>query len=408
MLTDVSRTILLKPVVPEATPWKPGTMGLYPIPKGAQPPGSPIWQQTLPLWRVRIDGLKPQQAMFQAADNITSSAFYIAADDWTRRDGQTWGVGKRYGAFHSAAEFVTNFLEISANRCFYEIIRKDRPCKAYLDLEAEAGAMTEQEGKAMCEAVIQEWKRRIRSRWPTVVEQCAQSLAHMILTGSRMTGDGWKVSYHVIFPWLVFPSNTTMLHDEVGAMSEMPQFQYVTANGVSKSFIDPGVYTINRQFRLLLCYKLLDRTRTALCISSHPTIALFIRSCITHIEDKAGWVPQEAIPRMPTRKTSTKNQHTVRRTSAGGAALEAPAPLCDLLRQLLHKQGQPSGVLTLANKTESELKFRWQVSPGLLRPCLTAQIWRPSQPGHMSNGSWVTVDSSGGVYLSCLHPQCLL
>ena len=128
--------------------------------------------------------------------------------------------------------------------------------------------MTEQEGKAMCDAVIQEWRRRVRSRWPMVVEQCAHSLGHMILTGSRTTGDGLKVSYHIIYPWLVFPSNTTMLHDEVGAMSEMPQFQYTTANGESKSFIDPGVYTSNRQFRLLLCNKLSDRSRTALRISS--------------------------------------------------------------------------------------------------------------------------------------------
>ncbi len=55
-------------------------------------------------------------------------ASYIAADDWTQRDGRTWGIGKRYGAFRDAMEFVTNFLEISPNRCFYEIIRNSRPC----------------------------------------------------------------------------------------------------------------------------------------------------------------------------------------------------------------------------------------------------------------------------------------
>jgi hypothetical protein len=126
--------------------------------------------------------------MFQIADNLAPNAFYMAADDWTRRDGTEWGIGKRYGAFRSAADFVTNFLEVSANRCFYEIIRKDRPCKAYLDLEAEAGALTEREGQEMCDAVIREWKRRIRTRWPMVEEQCACSLAHMILRGSRMTG----------------------------------------------------------------------------------------------------------------------------------------------------------------------------------------------------------------------------
>ncbi len=66
------------------------------------------------------------------------------------------GIGKWYGAFRSAVEFITNFLEISGNRCFYEIIRQDRPCKAYLDLEADAGAMTAREGQAMCDTVIRE------------------------------------------------------------------------------------------------------------------------------------------------------------------------------------------------------------------------------------------------------------
>jgi hypothetical protein len=125
--------------------------------------------------------------MFQVADNISTSAFYIAADDWTRKDGKDWGIGKKYGAFRSVEDFATNFLEISQNRCFYEIIRKDRPCKAYLDLEAKVGAMTEQEGRAMCDAVHREWKRRVTTRWPKVVEQCAQSLGHMILNGSRLT-----------------------------------------------------------------------------------------------------------------------------------------------------------------------------------------------------------------------------
>ncbi len=88
----------------------------------------------------------------------------------------------------------------------------------------------------MKRTVILEWKRRVWNRWPmpVVEEQCAYSLGHMILRGSRMTGDGLKISYHIIYPWLVFPCNTTMLHDEVGTMSEMPQFQCITATGVRK------------------------------------------------------------------------------------------------------------------------------------------------------------------------------
>jgi hypothetical protein len=73
---------------------------------------------------------------------LSSTAFYIAADDWTRKNGKDseWGIGKLFGAFRDDEEFVTSVLEISQTRCFYEIIRNNRPYKAYLDLEAEAGA----------------------------------------------------------------------------------------------------------------------------------------------------------------------------------------------------------------------------------------------------------------------------
>ena len=125
--------------------------------------------------------------MFKVADSILEDASYIAADDWTRQEGESWHAGKRYGAFRSAVEFVTNMLEISSNRCYYEIIRENRPCKAYMDLEAEAGAMSAEEGKAMCEAVIREWNRRLLKRWPVAVRECPQCQAHMLLHGSEMS-----------------------------------------------------------------------------------------------------------------------------------------------------------------------------------------------------------------------------
>jgi hypothetical protein len=60
----------------------------------------------------------------------------------------------------------------------------------------------------------------------------------MILRGSRRTNKGLKISYYIVFPWLVFPCNTTVLHDEVGAMSELLQIQYTTAEGGWKLYID--------------------------------------------------------------------------------------------------------------------------------------------------------------------------
>ena len=244
-----------------------------------------------------------------------------------------------------------------------------------------------------------------------VEKQSSHSLAHMILRGSRMTGDGLKVSYHIIYPWSVFPSNTTVLREEASAMSEMSQFQCNAANGKTKSFIDPGVYTSNRLFRLLLCNKLSDRSRTPLHTSSHPTIAMFARSCIIHIEGEVGRIPQEASPAVPARKPSVNARQVSGRTGtqAVGTAPVIPTPLHAFLHQLLHKQGQPKGELTMINQTESELRFRWQVTPGLFRPCMTAQIWRPSQAGHTSNGSWISVDclARGRSILDMLTPEML-
>jgi hypothetical protein len=76
----------------------------------ASAPSVATWQKSFPLWKVTVDGMNSQQAMFQTADNLSFNAFYTAADDWTQTDGRTWGIGKRYGAFCNATEFVTNFL----------------------------------------------------------------------------------------------------------------------------------------------------------------------------------------------------------------------------------------------------------------------------------------------------------
>ena len=65
----------------------------------------------------------------------------------------------------------------------------------------------------------------------------------MILHGSRESKGGLKVSYHVIFPWFVFPCNDTTLRTTVSELSLMPEFQYQTRDGTTKPFIDPGVYT---------------------------------------------------------------------------------------------------------------------------------------------------------------------
>jgi hypothetical protein len=119
--------------------------------------------------------MKPHETMFQAAyssDIISHTTLYFAANDLNCPTGcltgKAWGVGKQFFAFKTAVDFVTDFLGFSHSRCFYEIIRKDRPCTACLDLEADAGAMTQEEGQAMRDAVIREWRARVERTWQEV------------------------------------------------------------------------------------------------------------------------------------------------------------------------------------------------------------------------------------------------
>ncbi len=149
------------------------------------------------------------------------------------------------------------------------------------------------------------------------------------------------------------------------------------------------MYTSNRQFRLLLCNKLSDRSRTALRLPQPQTLTMFVRSCITHIGSNAGLVPQEVIPRVFAGKPPAKRKSVPSEGNTRMLALATSDPLVNLLHQLLRKQGQPNGTLTPACESQSEVRFRWNVPPGQPRPCLTARIWRPSQAEHKSNGNSV-------------------
>jgi hypothetical protein len=65
--------------------------------------------------------------------------------------------------------------------------------------------------------------------------------------------------------------------------------------------------------------------------------------------------------------------------------------------------GQLKGRLKLLSNTNNRATFRWDAQP---RPCSVAEIWRPADQQHLSNGVFVTHDSSRAVFLECLHSEC--
>ena len=191
-------------IIPSLSPWIPGTLGLYPnFARATTHNGA----QLFPIWNIRIQEMRRQEAMFHAADQASKFAFYIAADVWSRGK-KEWQVIKVYGAFRDAVSFAMQTMigiHRAPTRCFYELIRSGRPCKAYFDLEVEPGVMDAVEGEALCQQVIAAWADKVRSKWPQAEKECPRCLQVLILVSSRMTPRGFKISYHLVYPWLTFP-----------------------------------------------------------------------------------------------------------------------------------------------------------------------------------------------------------
>ena len=391
--------------IPGLAPWVPGTTGLYARPSGSVPPGEKMC--AFPVWNIKEQGVRLQQAMFNASDRIAHSAFYVAADVWTKKQPSTWAVGKVFGAFGSVQEFITQMLQGAPTRCFYEIIRAERACKAYFDLEAEAGAMTPEQGHAMCQRVITAWEQHMQSTRPLAVATCPKCVEALVLDGSRHTVKGWKVSYHLIYPWLTFPCNTAALKKEAIVLSTLPQLQYTTAGGETRSFVDPAVYSRNRQFRLPLSWKLTDNTCTPLWLPGAQSVSTFLLACITRTEEAAWLVPAEQaegnLDGCPAQRPKQPKFSRGLENSSHGLK-EAMGRVQAALLHLLAEAGQPPGRLAFMNGSTREATFRWQTNAA--RPCSVAQIWRPGNPTHDSNGALVSYNAECKVYLKCLHPRC--
>jgi len=131
--------------------------------------------------------------MFDAADRIARTAFYVAADQWC--GGR---LVKVFGAFATAEQFMP-VLRKSQVKCYYELIRENSPCKGYLDVEGEKGALTAEQGKQLLDTTLRHWFDLVTTRWPQFLQDVPQGRECIILDGSRPTRQGPKVSYQCLF-----------------------------------------------------------------------------------------------------------------------------------------------------------------------------------------------------------------
>ena len=178
-------------------------------------------------------------------------------------------------------------------------------------------------------------------------------------------------------------------------------------------FIESCPYGANQNFRLPLCHKANDPTRTPLCLPGPQSLSSFLMACLTHPNPDAWRVPEPpAGSSRPTALRDGPRRHD--RPALPATRTQHPhppglEPVATRLRQsvsdLLLQAGVQGGNLLRPEWNGSALSWYWE-GGGSRRMCKTAGSWRPARPFHVSNNAYVRCDGEGLVTLRCLHSTC--
>ena len=101
--------------------------------------------------------------------------------------------------------------EPSPTHSFDELINKGRP---WCLLTAEQGSSMRQQILSVCHELV-------KARWPTIVADCPKCLELVVLDRSSMNDKGWKVSFNLVYPYLTFPCNSTILKEAATVFSNL-------------------------------------------------------------------------------------------------------------------------------------------------------------------------------------------
>ena len=249
---------------------------------------------------------QPQAAMFNAGLARGATCFVKLERAPYREDGKPVNT---YAAFSTHEAFITALAGTPADqRCYYEILRNDRPQRLYLDFDLVSDDTTT-EALAKVRALRDKVNNELRA-----LGVAEEALTVRATCGSRPKGDATKHSYHLVWP------NVQFAQVDQG----MKHFMNVRV-GVDAGH-DVCVYTMNRCMRTLLSHKYGDtqgllavdlETGDALSLDTTEAKLEYLISApaqgVKPITDKdAGWVP-----RPKTRRP---------RATAAAAAAAATAP----------------------------------------------------------------------------------
>jgi hypothetical protein len=327
-------------------------------------------------------------AMKSAAASLGHEVF--ASCDYLKKDGKS--CGQKFVSFADYTQFADTILASTNHCCFYEMIREDMPCKMYFDVEWVASACTGSFGLAGVQDVI--------------ADEFARSFAGtplgdgVVLQSSRATSTGFKHSYHLVYPLVVFMRNNGRLKRFAEVVSRTVHVRF----GVKA--VDTSVYSRDRAFRAPLCHKLSDASRTRLQWVSQPDDlrAHMLLSMVCYVRDSEASMITEDTPAV----AAAGGVH--RRPCARVSRSRPPVSerWVSLLRDALHRFLADKGGRGVVQRhsfmqhSNGSISFRYSHGePGRQEPCL-----RHGPNGgvsHRHDNQFVTITAGSFVYVSCPH-----
>jgi hypothetical protein len=325
----------------------------------------------------------------------------FASVDSLRRDGVT--VSQRFVSFASHEQFARAVLDAPPDaRCFYEMIREGQPCKLYFDVEwlsSTSSVDSVVNTQPSIEGVKRVVEAAFNRAWPgRPLGECVE------LDGSRETPKGFKHSFHLVYPDVVFACNNRSLK----------RFAERVADAAARAFggtrcVDCAVYTRDRAFRAPLCFKLADPNKTALRWSvaaddGDEVLQQVMRSMVTCVAPGADTVPELLAAVAATARTTTaaaevpqpKEQQCLTDT-------ENVATLRGLLQRFLARRGG-KGRVCGACVVEKGGGIGFRYAHGVCNrpePCLAHGPFSTVQ--HNCDNQFIHVDTEGYVTIACPH-----
>lgn len=311
-----------------------------------------------------------------------------------------------------------------SDRCMYEVIAEDAPCKLYFDLEFERKYNPGRDGVAMVEKLVavacREWEEIFGDPCSTddvlwLDSSTAKKFScHLIFQMTRMFRDNREAG---AFVRLLCEKMKNLASLKKESSSALAASRTARANPLVRNrsgsevlFCDEGVYTRNRNFRLFHCTKL--NKDTPLVLAENDS---YVRSLGKPRDDKdifldslITWPPESGLPGRGLLQLSNGNDYAKVKQNGGvkttfavnkhDAAKSSSSPYPEIdgfIRSVISPRGtirQVSHFLDTDTLVYDVLGYRYCENIGR---------------EHRSNGIMYVVDvNAGSFYQKCYDPDC--